>query len=164
MEQQEIIHQYSMVGTSTLDKVLQVLNHLSMEGLEKLYDSQLPMKGETNLYKMMNRSDPLTSAHLNEKVDLMKLKAALTNQGLPFSFKTTSSGSTLFFRVKDKELAKNALENVLRGIKKSPGKILRTPGKMTFEEKVAYARSQYTYKGSLSQQTLRQATAKGRGK
>lgn len=160
MDQKEIIHRYYMVGTSTLDKVMQVLSHLSMEGLIKLKDSRLPLQGEINVYKLMSRSDPLTSAFLNNKVDLTKLKGYLEEQSLPFSFKETPEGTTLYFRVKDKELAKKALERVITGIKKSPSSVLKTPGKMTFEEKVAYAKSQPKYKGTITKQPL---PGKGRG-
>lgn len=161
MEQKEIVHKYYIMGTTTLDKMLQVLSHLSMDGLVKLKDSQFPLQGETNLYKIMSRSDPLTSAFLNEKVDLTKLKKALEDQGLPFAFKETSAGTNLYFRVKDKELAKKALEQVLTDIKKAPSKILRTPGTMTFEQKVDYAKNQMKYKGDMNRNTL--STKKGRG-
>lgn len=106
MEQEEIIHKYYVLGTTTLDKTLQVLSHLSTDGLNKIKDSYIPLKGETGLYKMMSRSDPLTSAYLNEKVDLNKLKMYLKEQGLPFAFKEVKGGTNLYFRVKDKELAK----------------------------------------------------------
>lgn len=160
MEQREIIHKYYVIGTSTLNKILQTLTHLSMDGFVKLKSSQFPLKGETNLYKLMNRSDPLTSAFLNEKVDLKKLKIYLTDQGLPFSFKETSEGTNLYFRVKDEELAKKALNHVITDIKKAPQKILRTPGMMTFEEKIAYARNNVAYKGVIQKNPT---ITKGRG-
>lgn len=160
MEQKEVIHRYYMVGTATLGKVLQMLNHLSMEGLIKLKDSRMPLKGETNLYKLMNRSDPLTSASLNEKVDLSVLKEALLEQGLPFAFQSTKSGTTLYFRVKDKELAKNGLDNVLRRIKETPKRYLKKPGTMTFDEKVAYAKGRKEYQGVITPQP---DLSKGRG-
>lgn len=150
MDQREVIHRYYIMGEITLDKVLQVMNHLTMDGITKLKDSRMPLSGEQNLYKMMNRNDPLTSVNLNEKVELNQLKVLLKEQHLPFSFKETGEGTYLFFRVKDKELAKNALENVLKNIKQSPGKILITPNKMSFEEKVAYARNSPNYKGTMA--------------
>lgn len=155
MEQKEILHRYLIVGNSTLDKVLQVLNHLTMEGIYKIKDSHFPLKGETNLYKMMNRSDPLTSVFLHEKVDLNKLKSHLDTQGLPFTFKEISEGTELFFRVKDKELAKNALEKLITDIKKSPKNVLKKPNTMTFEEKVAYVKQSKAYKGNISKDIAR---------
>lgn len=162
MEQKEIIHKYYMAGTTTLNKTLQLLSHLSIDGLVKIKDSRFPLKGETNLYKLMSRSDPLTSAFLNEKVDLVKLKKLLNDQGLPFSFKKTSEGTNLYFPIKDKELAKKALERVLADIKKGPTKILRTPGKMTFEEKVAYAKNNLKFKGEVNINSI--SLEKGRGR
>ncbi|EJC3722560.1 DUF3801 domain-containing protein [Enterococcus faecium] len=160
MEQEEIIHKYYVLGTTTLDKTLQVLSHLSMDGLNKIKDSYIPLKGETGLYKMMSRSDPLTSAYLNEKVDLNKLKTHLQEQGLPFAFKEVKGGTNLYFRVKDKELAKKALERVISGLNKEPKKILRTPGTMTFKEKLEYAQKSPTYKGSINKSKQQ---SKGRG-
>ncbi|WP_242590268.1 hypothetical protein IGL98_000355 [Enterococcus sp. DIV0840] len=93
MEQREIVHRYYIMGTNTLDKTLQALSHLSMDGLVKIKDSRFPMNGETNLYKLMSRSDPLTSAFLNEKVNLTKLKEYLGEQGLPFAFRETPEGT-----------------------------------------------------------------------
>lgn len=161
MEQKEIVHKYYIVGTTTLNKVLQMLSQLSMDGLVKIKDSRFPIKGETNLYKLMNQNDPLTSSFLNDKVDLVKLKAALGEQGLPFAFKKTSEGTNVYFRVKDKELAKKALERVITDIKTNPSKILRTPGKMTFEEKVAYAKSNLKFKGDMNNKSV--SLEKGRG-
>lgn len=159
MEQQEIVHRYYILGANTLDKTLQVLTHLSMEGLVKLKDSRFPLEGEIQLYKLMSRSDPLTSAFLNEKVNLLKLKEHLEVQGLPFAFKETSEGTNVYFRVKDKELAKKALEQVIMDIKKEPKIILKKPNAMTFEEKIAYARTQTTFKGTIPLEKLE----KGRG-
>lgn len=160
MEQREIVHRYYIMGTNTLEKTLRALSHLSMDGLVKIKDSRFPMNGETNLYKLMSRSDPLTSAFLNEKVNLTKLKTHLEEQGLPFAFRETSEGTTLYFRVKDKELAKKALERVITDIKKDPKIILKKPGSMTFKEKLAYAKSQTMYKGAI--QPTKKET-KGRG-
>lgn len=162
MEQEEIIHKYYIAGTTTLNKVLQLLSQLSMDGLEKMKDSRFPINGETNLYKLMNQNDPLTSAFLNEKVNLAKLKAALGEQGLPFAFKQTAEGTNVYFRVKDKELAKKALERVITDIKKEPTKLLRTPGKMTFEEKVAYAKNNLKFKGEVPKNSI--SLEKGRGR
>jgi hypothetical protein len=161
MEQKEVVHKYFVLGRTTLDKTLQLLSHLSMEGFIKMKNSRFPMKGETNLYKLMNQSDPLTSKFLNEKVDLSKLKEYLSDQGLPFAFKETAAGTNLYFKVKDEALAKKAIERVITDIKKNPKKILRTPGTMTFEEKVAYARNNPKYKGSISKAP---ELTKGRGK
>ena len=86
----------------------------------------------------MNREDPLTSAQLHEKVNLNKLKEQLEAQGLPFAFKETKEGTNFYFRVKDTELAKKALERVLTDIKKNPQMILRKPNTMTFDERLAY--------------------------
>lgn len=150
MNQQEIIHRYYIIGVSTLDKVLQVLNHLSMEGIEKLTDARFPMSGETNLYKLMNRSDPLTSVFLNKKVNLEALKQALTSQGLPFSFKESDEGTHLFFRVKDQELAKKGLESVIQSIKKHPQKVLQRYNSQTFEERIRKAKEVRQYTGRMS--------------
>lgn len=108
----------------------------------------------------MSRSDPLTSAFLNEKVDFNQLKEQLNNQGLPFSFRETKEGTELFFRVKDQELAKKALERVILDIKKSPKSILKKPGSMTFDEKVAYVKQTNVYKGSINKSN---PLSKGRG-
>lgn len=159
MEQKELIHKYYVVGTMTLDKCLQVLSHLTMEGMTNLKDKISPLNGETQLYKLMSRSDPLTSAFLNEKVNLYKLKIYLEEQGLPFSFKETSEGTNVYFRVKDTELAKKALERVITDIKKEPKIILKKPNSMTFDEKIAYARSQTAFKGTIGSVKLE----KGRG-
>ena len=59
-------------------------------------------------------------------------------QGLPFAFKETKEGTNFYFRVKDTELAKKALERVLTDIKKNPQMILRKPNTMTFDERLAY--------------------------
>lgn len=138
-----------ITGAKTLEKTLQVLTHLSLDGLTKLKDSRFPLNGETNLYKMMSRSDPLTSAFLHEKVNFNKLKEALGSQGLPFAFNETKEGTHLFFFVKDQELAKKALENVITNIKTSPKSILRKPKSMTFDEKVAYVKQAKHYKGTI---------------
>ena len=45
MEQREIVHRYYVLGTSTLDKVLKVLN-LSSDGVLALKDKFLPLKGK----------------------------------------------------------------------------------------------------------------------
>jgi hypothetical protein len=158
LEQQEMVHRCVMTGTKTFGKTIEVLLYLSMEGLTNLKDSQFPMHGETNLYKLMSRSDPLTSAFLNEKVDFNQLKEQLNNQGLPFSFRETKEGTELFFRVKDQELAKKALERVILDIKKSPKSILKKPGSMTFDEKVAYVKRSNMYKGNVNK-----TVSKGRG-
>lgn len=151
MDQKEIVHRYYMVGHITLDKLLKLLTHFTTEGLLQLKDQQFGLTGEQGLYKLMNRSEPLSSASLNEKVDLAKLKAYLSEQGLPFAFKKTKDGRTnLYFRIKDKELAKKALERVIIELKKNSRKVLRTPGTMTFEEKLAYAQKNTAYKGIMA--------------
>ena len=150
MNQKEIAHRCYIDGAVTLGKILQALTYLSVDGFLNYKGKRLPLKGETNLYKLMSRSDPLTSAFLNEKVDLSKLKEKLNNQGLPFAFDEKTDGTVLFFRVKDKELAKNALDRVLKDLKTSPKAVLKTPGKMTFEEKLLYARKNYSYKGKIN--------------
>jgi len=159
LEQKEILHRYLIIGNTTLDKVLQVLNHLTMEGLTKVKDSQFPLKGETNLYKLMNRSDPLTSVFLNEKVNLNQLKKGLEEQGIPFAFKETPEGTNLYFRIKDEVLAKNGLEKMIASIKESPKTILKKPQSMTFDEKVAYVKQSKAYKGNILNQVTR---SKGR--
>ncbi len=145
MEQKEVVHRY----------------HLSMDGLTAMKDRQFPLHGETNLYKLMSRSDPLTSAFLHEKVNLNKLKEALEEQGLPFSFNETKEGTHLFFRVKDNELAKNALETVIKNIQKDPKRLLKKPNSMTFDEKVAYVKQAKKYQGSIEKTAT---MSKGRGK
>ncbi|MFG5464391.1 DUF3801 domain-containing protein [Enterococcus faecalis] len=160
MEQKEIIHKYYVLGTTTLDKILRVLSHLSTDAVIHLKDKHTPLQGEMGLYRLMARDDPLTSTHLHERVDLNKLKSFLTEQGLPFSFKETTGGTNLYFRVKDTELAKKALERVLVDLKKEPKKVLRTPGTMTFEEKLAYAQQHPQYKGSIEKVANK---VKGRG-
>lgn len=150
LNQKEVVHRYLLIGTATADKILQVLNHLTIEGLVKLKDSRFPLAGETNLYKLMNRSDPLTSVFLNEKVDLNQLKNLLGEQGLPFAFKETKEGINLFFRVKDTELAKKGLERVINDLKQNPKKVLRRDAHKTFDEKVKEARKQYAYKGDIN--------------
>ena len=57
----------------------------------------------------------------------------------------------MYFRVKDKELAKKALERVLLDISKNPQHVLKKPNTMTFEEKLAYAEAKNKYVGSMSQ-------------
>ncbi|EHV0179368.1 DUF3801 domain-containing protein [Enterococcus faecalis] len=150
MEQREVIHKYYVVGTNTLDKMLKVMADLSANGLNQFLDNASPLKGEVNLYKLMSRSEPVTSAFLNQKVDLNKLKDYLQDQGLPFAFKETKEGTNLYFRVKDNELAKKALENAIKDLYKNPKKILRKPESMTFEEKLAYVQKDSMYKGSIS--------------
>ena len=155
MNQKEIVHKYLMIGTATADKVLQILNHLTMEGLIKLKDSRFPLSGATNLYKLMNRSDSLTSVFLNEKVDLKQLKGLLAEQSLPFSFNETEEGTNLFFRVKDTELAKKGLEQVIHDLKQHPKKVLKKENHKTFDEKVKEARKNYSYKGEISTQKIK---------
>lgn len=150
MEQEEIIHRYYVTGTTTLNKVVQVLAHLTIEGLETIKQRRPSISGETNYYKLYNQNDPLASQYLHEKVDLQKVKAALFEQGLGFAFKPTKEGTILFFRVKDHGLAKQALKHVLSEIKKNPTKLLKTPTHMSFEEKVAYAKQRYQYTGSIN--------------
>lgn len=144
-----MVHRYVMTGAKTFGKTMEILLHLSMDGLTDLKDSHFPLHGETNLYKLMSRSDPLTSAFLHEKVDFNQLKEQLENQGLPFSFRETKEGTELFFRVKDQELAKKALERVILDIKKSPISVLKKPNSMTFDEKVAYVRQSKAYQGTI---------------
>ena len=151
VEQREIVHRYYVLGNSTLDKVLKVLLNLSSDGVLALKDKFLPLKGENNLYKLMNREDPLTSAQLHEKVNLNKLKEQLEAQGLPFAFKETKEGTNFYFRVKDTELAKKALERVLTDIKKNPQMILRKPNTMTFDERLAYTAANKKYMGKIDQ-------------
>ena len=160
MEQKEIIHKYYVLGTTTLDKILRVLSHLSTDAVIHLKDKHTPLQGEMGLYRLMARDDPLTSTHLHERVDLNKLKSFLTEQGLPFAFKETTGGTNLYFRVKYTELAKKALERVLVDLKKNPKKVLRTPGTMTFEEKLAYVQQHPQYKGSIEKVANK---VKGRG-
>lgn len=152
MNQKEVVHRYYVLGSTTADKILQVINHLTMEGLTKLKDSRFPLAGEQNLYKLMNRSDPLTSVFLNEKVDLNKLKEGLEGQGIPFAFKETSEGTNLYFRVKDQELAKKGLEKIVSDLKTNPKKYMKKPNQMTFEEKVAYVKQSQHYKGTITPQ------------
>ncbi|HFK2825047.1 DUF3801 domain-containing protein [Enterococcus faecalis] len=115
MEQREIVHRYYVLGTSTLDKVLKVLLNLSSDGVLALKDKFLPLKGENNLYKLMNREDPLTSAQLHEKVNLNKLKEQLEAQGLPFAFKETKEGTNFYFRVKRYGTRKESLRTRING-------------------------------------------------
>ena len=73
-------------------------------------------------------------------------------QGLPFAFKETKEGTNFYFRVKDTELAKKALERVLTDIKKNPQMILRKPNTMTFDERLAYtAANKNTWVKSIKQ-------------
>lgn len=150
MDQREVIHRYYMMGHITLDRLLKLLTHFTTEGLLQLKDQSFGLTGEQGLYKLLNRREPLTSSSLNENVDLVKLKKYLAEQGLPFAFKKTKNGTNLYFRVKDKELAKKALERVIIELKKNPQKVLRTPGTMTFEEKLAYAQKNTVYKGVMA--------------
>jgi hypothetical protein len=148
LEQREIVHRYYVLGASTLDKVMKVLLHLSSDSVLALKDRLIPLKGENNLYKLMNREDPLTSSQLHEKVNLAKLKEQLEAQGLPFAFKQNPDGTNLYFRVKDTELAKKALEHVITSIKKNSQMILRKPNAKTFEERLAQLPKQ-RYKGGI---------------
>ena len=97
MEQREIVHRYYVLGTSTLDKVLKVLLNLSSDGVLALKDKFLPLKGENNLYKLMNREDPLTSAQLHEKVNLNKLKNSWKPKGFLLRLKKPKKGLTSIF-------------------------------------------------------------------
>ncbi|SJZ45615.1 Protein of unknown function [Pilibacter termitis] len=147
MEQKETIHKFQRLGETTLRIVLQMLGNLSTDKVKLLIEKHQELQGETNLYTLLNRQDPVTSQYLDQKVNLEHLKSYLEEQGLPFAFKKTSEGTNFFFRVKDEALANRAVENVLKDLFSNPQafakRVLRKPEAMTFDEKVAYARKQH---------------------
>jgi hypothetical protein len=161
MEQKEVVHKMYIGGTMTVSKLLQAFDTLSFSLFLDLKDKYRPLEGETGLYKLLGSSEPVTSTLLHEQVKLSTVKKFLEDQGLPFAFKQTSDGTLLYFRVKDQELAKNALKATLNKLAKQPKYFLKTPGTMSFEQRVAYARNSPNYKGKVSVSPVK---APGKGK
>lgn len=153
MEQKEVVHKFLVVGRITVDKLFQILADLSLDGAQKLLDVR-SMQGEVPLYKLLNQEEALTSKflQLSNEIDIVKLKDYMKGQGLPFAYRKTEGGITLFFRIKDQELAKKALKNIyqdaVNNAQEFSKKILKKPGQMNFEERMAYAKHA-RYKGQL---------------
>ncbi|WP_242359014.1 DUF3801 domain-containing protein [Lactococcus petauri] len=143
MEQKELIDKFLVQGEMTLLKLLQVLAHLSSDGLNAFLKHSRPLKGETHLYQLLARSDPTTVTFLKQGVDLHKAKAYFKECGLPFAFEKVKEGTQVYFRVKDSELAKAALSKIFTDMTTRPGhtatKLVQTPGTQTFEEKLQKA-------------------------
>lgn len=140
MEQKEIFDKFYIQGTATLRSLLQCLSQLSSDKLNAMLEHQFPLKGETGLYKLLNSKDKVTSQFLNQKVDLNKVKEALKEQGLPFAFKETNEGTNVYFKTKDSELAKTALERIFTSITNEPNvfanKVLKDTTKTSFKERL----------------------------
>lgn len=62
---------------------------------------------------------------------------------MPFAFEKVKDGTQVYFRVKDSELAKAALSKIFTDMTTQPGetaeKLVKTPGTVTFEEKLEKA-------------------------
>jgi hypothetical protein len=155
VDQKEVIHKFTSKTVTTLNQFIQAIVQLD-RFLRERNNAQKGLYGETNLYEMLNRKDPVVSELLDKKVDLDKLRVYLEEKGLPFAFKETSTGTALFFRIKDKTLATQALQNVLKDLTRNPQgfakKVLKKSNSMTFDEKVAYVKTQ-NYKGKLTHST-----------
>lgn len=146
MEQKETVHQMTNMGTMSMKRLIDVMIAMQYYIREKGSANQTKtFSGQQTFYKMMNQSsDPLSSQEIHQEVDFDKLKTYLNEQGLPFAFRQNKDGSqTLFFRVKDQELAAKAMDKVLQQIVNDPqavkAKIERDKNKVTFDEKVQAA-------------------------
>ncbi|CUW08381.1 MULTISPECIES: DUF3801 domain-containing protein [Leuconostoc] len=146
MEQKETVHQMTSMGTMSMKRFIDMMIALQYFIREKVGEKQTKtFSGQQSIYKMMNQStDPLTSKEIHQEVDLEKLKNYLDEQSLPFSFRKNKDGSqTLFFRVKDQELAAKAMAKVLNQIVNDPHavkvQIERDKYRKTFDEKVQQA-------------------------
>ena len=143
MEQKEIIDKFIIQGEVNLQKLLQTISQLSSDKLNVWLEHSRPLKGEVNLYKLLARSDPTTVTFLKQGVDLNKAKIYFKECGLPFAFEKVKDGTQVYFRVKDSELAKAALSKIFTDMTTQPGetaeKLVKTPGTVTFEEKLEKA-------------------------
>lgn len=145
MEQKEIIDKFIIKGEVNLQKLLQTISQLSSDKLNVWLEHSSPLKGEVNLYKLLARSDPTTVTFLKQGVDLNKAKEYFKECGLPFAFEKVKDGTQVYFRVKDSELAKAALSKIFTDMTTQPGEtakqLVKTPGTVTFEEKLEKAQA-----------------------
>lgn len=167
MEQKEILDKFYIHGGNTLRVVLQALSNLSTDGFHKWFENRKPLKGETGLYKLLNSSDPVTMKFLQQNVNLNQLKTYLDGIGLPFAFKEVSGGTNFYFKIKDENLAYQALEKIFKHITKNPAdfakKVVQNPRKMTFEQRLKYASEQKQFKGEIKKTPSVIAPSKGKG-
>ncbi|MGT4665824.1 DUF3801 domain-containing protein [Enterococcus hirae] len=156
MDQKETIHEIYVKGVVTLKAFFQSLLIMN-DKAELLVEKALNRysTGETKLYKLLNQSDPVSVQFLSQKVDLDKIRAYLNQHDISFAFKQDENGVKMYFKTKDQKLLTEALKPILKDITKDLGsfsrKILKRPGTMSFEERLAYARKhQAKYTGVLS--------------
>jgi hypothetical protein len=175
MEQEKVVHKLTTTSRLTIKSLANVLEALG--GWLGYRIANRNLSGEQTYYRLLNHSQstPLTSTQLNQSVDLMKLRTLLNEQGLAFAFKTNlDQTTTLFFKVKDQALAKNAFEKGFEDLMRDPqafaDKVTRDPNKQTFEEKVkagretVYQQQQATAQLSKSSVDNTQTLVKGKVK
>jgi len=167
MEQKEILDKFYIHGGNTLRAILQVLANLSTDGFHRWMEYRQPLKGETGLYKLLNSSDSVSMKFLQQNVNLSQLKNYLDEVGLPFAFKEVPGGTNFYFKIKDENLAYQALGKIFEHITKDPAdfakKVVQNPKKMTFEQRLKYVRESKQYKGNLSKASSVKAPMKGKG-
>lgn len=167
MEQKEILDKFYIHGANTLRVILQALANLSADGIHKWFERRQPLKGETGLYKLLNSSDPVSMKFLQQNVNLNQLKSYLDEVGLPFAFKEVPGGTNFYFKIKDENLAYQALGKIFEHITKDPSdfakKIVQNPRRMTFEQRLKYVRAHKQYKGDISKTPSVKAPLKGKG-
>lgn len=166
MEQKEILDKFYIHGGNTLRVVLQVLANLSTDGIHQWVEKRKPLKGETGLYKLLNSSDPISMKFLQQNVDLNQLKSYLDEIGLPFAFKEVPGGTNFYFKIKDEQLAYQALGKIFEHITKNPSdfakKVVQNPHRMTFEQRLKYVKENKQFKGDLSKTPSVKAPMKGK--
>lgn len=167
MEQKEILDKFYIHGANTLRVVLQALANLSTDGIHKWMEKRRPLKGEVGLYKLLNSSDPVSMKFLQQNVNLNQVKNYLEAVGLPFAFKEVPGGTNFYFKIKDEQLAFQALEKIFTEITKNPAafakKVVQNPRRMTFEHRLKYVKENKQFKGDLSKAPSVKAPMKGKG-
>ena len=167
MEQKEVVHAVYINGTSTMRSVLQsMLRIMDQTGEFGKYIQERYSEGETSLYRLLNQEDPVSMQFLSQKVDLNKLRSYLNEHKVSFAFLETDGGVRMYFKSKDEKLITKALQPVVKDIAKNLGdfskKVLKKPGTMSFQERVAYAqKNQAKYQGSIKKSPTVKAPTKG---
>ena len=150
-----MIHSIYIKGTTTMRAFLSVLLKLSTKTenvIDYLQNNYSP--NETSLYKLLNQKDPVSVQFLSQKVDLNKVRAYLNEHNLTFAFQPDDKGVRMYFKAKDELMIAKALKPVIedaaKNLDKFSKKILKRPGTMSFQERIAYTQKhQAKYQGTI---------------
>jgi hypothetical protein len=177
--EQQVVYQLKSTTELTIKglyHLLAAMHQVIHDGVEK-HQAATTVLGEQNLYKLMNATDAsLDSVNFQKKgetpVDLNLVRDELNKQGFAFAFQQNKDGSvTIFFKVKDQKLAKNALRQYMNGIgddiKQGKTETIRVfakdPQKQNFEEKMAEAKAEMkNTKSYYKAETILKTKGKGR--